>query len=256
MARLRTAGTAVAMAALLGGALAGCTAADRSRAGAQAGAAASKAESAAKAVVADARDIQPSELQVILDKARATVAEAQRDPAFGASPQLLREARAIVVVPDAVRAALVLGGQGGQGVMLARTANGGWSQTAFVTLAAASAGPQIGVQSADIVIFALSERAYQGLIQNQIKFGAEAGLTAITLGSTTELGSTPKLDADVIVWAKSQGAYAGLTVEGSVINVREEANRAFYGKPVTTAEILRGAVTNPAANPLRQALPR
>ena len=255
MARLRTAGTAVAMAALLGGALAGCTAADRSRAGAQASAAASKAESAAKAVVADARDIQPSELQVILDKARATVAEAQRDPAFGASPQLLRQARAIVVVPDAVRAALVLGGQGGQGVMLARTANG-WSQPAFVTLAAASAGPQIGVQSADIVIFALSERAYQGLIQNQIKFGAEAGLTAITLGSTTELGSTPKLDADVIVWAKSQGAYAGLTVEGSVVNVREEANRAFYGKPVTTAEILRGAVTNPAANPLRQALPR
>jgi len=106
------------------------------------------------------------------------------------------------------------------------------------------------------VIFALSERAYQGLIQNQIKFGAEAGLTAITLGSTTELGSTPKLDADVIVWAKSQGAYAGLTVEGSVVNVREEANRAFYGKPVTTAEILRGAVSNPAASPLRQALPR
>lgn len=256
MVRLRTAGTTVAMAALLGGALAGCTAADRSRAGAQASSAASQAGTAARTAAADVTGIQASELQVILDKAQATVSEAQRDPAFGNSPRLLRDAKAVVIVPDAVRAALVLGGQGGQGVMLARNASRSWSQPAFVTLSAASAGFQIGVESADIVIFAMSERAYQGLLQNEIKFGAEAGLTAINLGSKVELGSTPKLDADVIVWAKSQGAYAGLTVEGSLINVREEANRAFYGRPVTTAEILDNKVSNPAAAPLRQALAR
>lgn len=239
-----TTGVALAAALLGVAALAGCSAGQRA-----------EGRRTAAAVVSDLTEIQPSELQVIVDKARTTVLEAGRDPAFGASPQLLREARAIVVVPDAVKAALVLGGQGGQGVLLTRNQAGGWSYPAFVTLSAASAGFQIGVQSADIVIFALSERALQGIVQNQVKFGAEAGLTAITLGSNTELGSTPKLDADVIVWAKSQGAYAGLTVEGSVIDVREAANRAYYGRPVTTAEILRGGASNPAADPLRRALP-
>lgn len=239
-----------ALAALLGGVLlAGCNASERQEAGASAGA-------TARAVADDITGIQPSELRVILDRARAVAIEAQRDPAFGNAPQLLREARAVVIVPDAVKAALVLGGQGGQGVMLARTSAGNWSQPAFVTLSSASAGFQIGVESADIVIFALSERAYQGLIQNEVKFGADAGLTAINLGSNVQAGSTPNLDADVIVWAKSQGAYAGLTVEGSLVNVREAANQAFYGRAVTTPEILRGAVSNPAADPLRQALPR
>lgn len=258
MARVRSAGTAVVVAALLGGALAGCNPQQRSEVRADTQQAGTQARNAAEAAVEDVRGIQPSELQVILDKSRAVVAEAQRDPLFGNSPRLLRDAKAVVIVPDAVRAALVIGGQGGQGVMLARTANGSWSQPAFVTLAAASAGFQIGVESADIVIFAMSERAARGLAQNEIKFGAEAGLTALNIGSKVELGSTPQLDADVIVWAKSQGAYAGLTVEGSVVSVRESANQAFYGRPVTTAEILRGGsgVSNSASSSLRQALPR
>jgi lipid-binding SYLF domain-containing protein len=252
MTRSGTTGALAAVAIV--GLLAGCSAQQRADSQRTAGAAVAQGQRAANAVVDDVTAIQPSELQVIVDKARTTVQEAGRDPAFGASPQLLREARAVVIIPDAIKAALVLGGQGGQGVMLTRNQTG-WSYPAFVTYSVASAGPQIGVESADVVIFALSERALQGLLQNEVKIGAQAGLTAITLGSNTKLATTPKLDADIIVWAKSQGAYAGLTVEGAVVAVREAANQAYYGRPVTTADILRGGVSNPAADPLRRALP-
>jgi lipid-binding SYLF domain-containing protein len=193
--------------------------------------------------------------QGIVDGARTVIQEAKTDPAFGTAPDLLRRARAIVIVPNVVKAAFVFGGEGGQGVMVARTPSGGWSDPAFVTLGAASVGFQIGVEQADLVIFAMSDKAVQGLLQNQFTFGAQAGLSVATLGSTAAAATSPKLDADIILWAKSAGAYAGLSVDGTVLKQREDYDMAYYGRRVTPDEILRGTVRNPRAASLRQALP-
>jgi SH3 domain-containing YSC84-like protein 1 len=199
------------------------------------------------------RQPQNSEPQQIADKARLTVEAVKTDASFGNAPDLLRRARAVLVVPNLIKGGFFVGGEGGQGVLLANQ-GGSWSYPAFEQLFSASFGLQIGLEAAQLVMFVMTEKALQGLLQSEFKMGAQAGISVLMIGSNVQGATTPRLDADLIVWAKSQGAYAGLTLEGSVVKPNAPFNRAYYGRDVTVAEILRGAVRNPGADPLRQAL--
>jgi lipid-binding SYLF domain-containing protein len=218
--------------------LAGCSsmeASDRERAAAQ-------------------REATRSEQQQIIDKARLTVDSMKTDASFGNAPDLLRRARAIVIVPNLIKGGFFVGGEGGQGVMLVNQ-GGTWSEPAFVQLFSGSFGLQIGLEQAQVVMFAMSDKALRGLLQDEFKLGAQAGASVLMIGSNVQGATTPRLDADLVVWAKSQGAYAGITLEGSVLKPNAPNNRSYYGRDATTIDIVqRGAVANPAADPLRLAL--
>jgi lipid-binding SYLF domain-containing protein len=195
-----------------------------------------------------------SEQQQLVEKARLTVQAVKTDPSFGNAPDLLRRARAVVVVPNLIKGGFFVGGEGGHAVMLTRQGTG-WSNPAFYTLGSGSFGLQIGLEQAQVVMFAMTDKALNGLMQDQFKFGAQAGVSVLMLGSNVQGATTPKLDADIIVWAKSQGAYAGITLEGSILKPDAEATAAYYGRALTPREILLGgAVQNPRANALRQSL--
>ena len=195
-----------------------------------------------------------SEPQLIVDKARTVVEEMKTDASFGNAPDLLRRARAVVIVPNLIKGGFFVGGEGGQGVMLAHTA-GAWSYPAFEQLFSGSFGLQIGLEQAHVVMLVMTDKGFQGLLQNEFKLGAAAGVSLLMVGSNVQAGTTPRFDADLIVWAKSQGAYAGLTLEGSVVKPNADYNRIYYGRPAAPAEIVgRGAVQNRGAEPLRQAL--
>src|SRR5689334_13679609 len=195
-----------------------------------------------------------TEPQQLIERARLTVIEARTDPAFGNAPDLLRRARAVLVAPQIIKGGFFVGGEGGQAVLLARN-SGVWTDPAFYTLASASLGVQIGLQSAEMIMFVMSDRALQALLQKEFKFGAQASLAVITIGSNAQAASSPDVDADIIVWAKAQGAYAGLTLEGSVLKPRASFNQAYYSQPVTPADIVvRASVYNPAADSLREVL--
>jgi lipid-binding SYLF domain-containing protein len=202
-----------------------------------------------------AAQAQPAltEQQQLVEKARLTVQAMKTDSSFGNAPDLLRRARAVVIVPNLIKGGFFFGGEGGHAVMLARQGST-WSSPAFYTLGSASFGLQIGLEQAQMVMFVMSEKALNSLLQDQFKFGAQAGLSVLTLGSNVQAATTPKLDADIIVWAKSQGAYAGITLEGSILKPDAEDTAAYYGRPLTPREILFGGVQNPRANALRQAL--
>lgn len=194
------------------------------------------------------------EQQQLIDKARGVVQDLKKEPAFGNSPELLRRARAVLIVPNLIKAGFFVGGEGGRGVMMARTANG-WSDPAFYNLGSGSFGLQIGVQSAEVVMFVMSDKALHALMNNQVTLGAKAGLAVLNVGSNVEAGATTNMDADVIVWASAQGAYAGVTVEGSVVDPSEEWNAAYYGRAVAPEAILRhNAVSAPGAVALRNEL--
>src|SRR3546814_618605 len=142
---------------------------------------------------------------------------------------------------------------GGRGVMLANN-NGTWSYPAFYTLASGSLGLQAGVQTAEVAMFVMTDRALQALLSNQLKFGGQAGLAIAMLGSGVQGATTTALDADIVVWSKAQGAFAGLTLEGSAVTPWAEGNTAYYGEAVAPETILNGGAQNSGADRLRQAL--
>ena len=113
-----------------------------------------------------------------------------------------------------------------------------WSHPAFYTLASASFGLQIGIEVAEVVLFVMSERALNAWMQDEVKLGGQAGLTVLVVGSNAAAAATTHANIDVIAWAKSKGAYAGITLEGSIIKPRNEWNTAYYGRPMSPAAVL------------------
>ncbi|HEY5048587.1 MAG TPA: lipid-binding SYLF domain-containing protein [Rhizomicrobium sp.] len=190
----------------------------------------------------------------LLANADSTVLAMRSDPTFGPSRDLLRTARAVLIVPGLLRGGFIFGAEGGDGVMLARTGRARWSEPAFYTLGSASFGLQIGLESARLVMFVMSDRALRALEQSKFKFGGEAGLTVITLGANAEGATSANLTGDIIIWSSTKGAYGGLTLEGSVLAPKNEWNAQFYGKPLSAPEILANEGRNPMAAPLRRDL--
>ena len=196
-----------------------------------------------------------SDEQSLVEHAKVTVDDMRHDPSFGNSTDLLKRAKAVMIVPQLVKGGFFIGGEGGSGVLLAKSASGAWSYPAFYTVGAASFGLQIGVEEAQLVFFVMSDKALKAWMKNEVKLGAKAGLTVLVVGSNAEAAATTNARVDVIAWAKSKGAYAGITLEGSLIKPRESYNTAYYGKKVTPQEIvLKDAAANPGADALRSAL--
>lgn len=196
-----------------------------------------------------------SEQQTLIVRARITIDDMKRDKEFGTSKDLLQHARAIMIVPRLYKGGFFVGGEGGSGVMLARDANDAWSEPAFYNIGSASFGLQIGIEQSEMVLFVMSQKALDALNNNQFKVGAGAGLTVATLGSNVEGATTGNAGPDVVTWASSSGAYAGISLNGSVIRPDTDSNRAFYGRTVTPQNILyRHTVVNADALSLRQAI--
>ncbi len=197
-----------------------------------------------------------NEPQVLLDQARAVVVDAKHDPQFGNSGDLFRQARAVMVVPQLVKGGFFVGGEGGDGVLISRTAGRGWGQPAFYVIGSASFGLQIGIEVAELVLFIMTERGLQAFMRDEFKIGAEAGLTVLVVGSNAQAATTANGHADIVAWAKSKGAYAGITLEGSVIKPRTDWNASYYGRSATAAQIVNGGVSSASAgaDALRQSL--
>ena len=207
---------------------------------------------AALAIFAAPMALAASDAQNLVDKARITLDDVKKDKEFGNTQQLLRRAKAVLIVPSLFKGGFFVGGEGGSGVLLTREPDGAWSYPAFYTLASASFGLQIGAQESELVLIALSNKAKEAFMRDEFKLGAEAGLAVVTLGASAEASTTANLNADIVVWASSSGAYGGLTLNGSIIKPRDSYNEEFYGKAASPLTITSGhAVTNRAADPLR-----
>jgi lipid-binding SYLF domain-containing protein len=192
--------------------------------------------------------------QDTVNHAFGTLQDLRHDKEFGNARELMHTARAVLIAPRIFKAGFFFGGEGGNAVLMVRGTHG-WSDPAFYTVASASFGLQIGAQQSEMVMFVMSDRALQALMQDKFKIGANAGIAVATLGSTVEGATTAHAGADLIVWASSAGAYAGISLDGSVVAPRREADAEYYGKAVSSSDIvLRHAVRNPAAGELRREL--
>ena len=142
--------------------------------------------------------------------------------------ELLDKAEAIVVFPDVLKAAFIVGGRGGQGV-ISRRSSGGWSAPAFFNLGGGSFGPQIGAEKTDYVLLIMNESGLKGLLEDKFEIGGEAGVAAGPVGRTASASTNLTLDAGILSYSRSKGAFIGASLKGAVINPDNDLNQAVYG---------------------------
>ena len=148
----------------------------------------------------------------------------------------------------------IVGGQGGSGVFVVRDERAQrWNGPAFYTLGGASIGFQAGAETSEVVALVMTERGMTALLNPTVTLGGDLRVVAGPMGAGIA-GATAGLSADIVPYARSKGAYAGVSLQGSVINVRNDLNQAYYGQPVTATDILVRGLQHPHAMPLLAAV--
>jgi lipid-binding SYLF domain-containing protein len=189
--------------------------------------------------------------QELVEKARLSIEGFDAGPADPQFRDMVKRARGVLIFPSTFRAAFIVGGQGGSGVLLVRDAQETrWKGPAFYTLGGVSVGFQAGAESAEVVSLVMTERGMTALLNPTVTLGGDVSVTAGPVGAGVG-GATAGLSADIVSYARSKGIYAGVSLQGGVASTRNDLNAAYYGRPVTATDILvRGEVQNPQAAPL------
>jgi lipid-binding SYLF domain-containing protein len=154
---------------------------------------------------------------------------------------LLDKARCVVVLPSVVKAAFVVGGSYGRGVMVCRRGkdfSGPWGTPAMYALEGGSVGFQIGGEATDFVILVMNDRGMNSLLHSKVKLGGDASVAAGPKGRTASAESDVTLRAEMLSYSRSRGAFAGVSLEGSTLRPDGGANEKLYGKGVTAASIV------------------
>ncbi len=143
--------------------------------------------------------------------------------------ELLDTAEAIAVFPGVIKGAFVFGGRVGQGV-ISRRVKGGWSAPAFFNLGGGSFGPQIGAQKTDYILLIMNESGLNGLLKDKFELGGEVGISAGPVGREAAASTNPRLEAGILSYSRSKGAFVGAALKGAVISPDNDLNEAIYGK--------------------------
>ena len=165
-------------------------------------------------------------------------------PDKGIPEEVLNGAKCILVVPNLIKGGFILGGKHGRGVASCRTSEG-WSAPAFVSVGGGSAGLQIGVEGVDLVMLVMNDQGFQHLLSSKFELTGEASAAAGPVGRHASAGTDWKMSTEVLTYSRSKGAFAGLTLEGAVVQQDNDSTSAIYGKNVEFRNILSGKVATP-----------
>ena len=189
-----------------------------------------------------------SEPEQLADRARASFKGMMSDNQYPGLVDLATRAKAIIIVPNLIRAAFFFGGRGGNGVMLVRGADGRWSAPAFYTLGGISWGLQIGGQSSELVIAVMTDKGLTSIMSREVTLGADAGLAVGELGKGVNASTGLGLKSDMYAFARSEGLFVGVSLEGSVIAPRQTWNQQLYGQDATPKSILVDRTSTSSSN--------
>ncbi len=187
-----------------------------------------------------------------VDKATATVKAFAADKDYPTLHGLVKKAKAVLVYPLIVEGGFIIGGSGGTGVLLVRDEKtGNFSAPAFYSMGGVSLGFLAGGAAAETMVVINTQKALDSLLSTKVKLGGDASVAVGPKGA----GASATFTEDFVAYSKSKGAYANMSLNGQVIDVREGLNAAYYGKPTTPLDILvKKSVSNPGAAPLQAAL--
>ena len=166
--------------------------------------------------------------------------EVQAIPESAIPDKLLDEARAIVVIPDTLKVGLVLGGRRGHGLLSVKSRDGTWSNPSFITLTGGSIGFQAGVQSSDVVLVFRNDRSLESIVNGKVTLGADAGVAAGPVGRNAAAATDGQLKAEIWSWSRARGLFAGVALDGAVLQIDHDANQLVYGPNTTARMVLEG----------------
>ncbi len=200
----------------------------------------------ALALAAPAGAMNQEEAQIKVDQARLSLMQFTNSPDAGTPRWLLARCKGLALFPDMIKAGFIVGGNYGTGVIMSRRDDGTWSGPAFFIMGGASIGLQIGAQSADLFMVIMTEVGLKAVLKNQAKFGVDASAVVGPVGRDAQAAiAGGSLKADLYSYSRSAGAFLGASVSGAGIEFDQASSAAYYGRPVTVAEIFEGKVTLP-----------
>jgi len=179
-------------------------------------------------------------------KAAQVFKEIMNSPDQGIPSNLLESAKCIAIIPGDKKFAFVFGGSYGRGIATCRTGHG-WSAPMFVAIDGGSVGYQIGGSSTDLVMLFMNDHALQSLMSDKFKLGADASVAAGPVGRNAAAGTDLKLNAEILSYSRSKGVFAGVSLDGAVMQADKSGDKAMYGDDVNRHEILDGKVAVPAS---------
>ncbi|HET6552590.1 MAG TPA: lipid-binding SYLF domain-containing protein [Dyella sp.] len=157
---------------------------------------------------------------------------------------LLKEAKAIAVIPDLLKVGFVFGGRRGEGLISVKGADGTWSNPSFITMTGGSVGFQAGASSSDIILVFRTQRGVDSIVNGKFTLGADAAAAAGPVGRTAQASTDSDFKAEIYSYSRSRGLFAGVALDGSALRIDYDANEAIYGKGVTPRRIFEGGVAN------------
>ena len=183
-----------------------------------------------------------------LEKATNVVDEIMGTPDKSIPKDLLNHAVCVGIVPSELKAAILVGGTYGRGVLVCRThGDGPWGAPSKFTLGEGSFGFQIGGEATDVVFLVMNSSGARKLVEDKVKLGGDISIAAGPVGRSAEGATDAELHAEILSYSRTRGLFAGVSLSGAVFKQDHDANRELYGRSVTAREILiEGEVPVPA----------
>jgi lipid-binding SYLF domain-containing protein len=181
-----------------------------------------------------------------LDEAAAVFSEVMATPDKGIPQEMLENAHCIVIVPSVKTAAFVVGGKYGKGYVTCRNKGGaGWSAPGTVRIEGGSVGLQIGGSTTDLIMLVMNERGADKLLSSKFTLGAEGSVAAGPVGRTATAQTDAQMHAEILSWSRSQGLFAGISLQGATLRQDLDDNAEVYGKKLENREIVTSWMASP-----------
>jgi SH3 domain-containing YSC84-like protein 1 len=187
-----------------------------------------------------------------VERAQTTLSHFMRDSKMTWVHNNFSRAKAVIIVPEIVKFAVIFGGSGGRAVVMARNPNTNkWAGPAFYTISSASVGLQLGLQASEMLILVMTDKGLNSLMATSTKLGGDASVAAGPVG----VGAAADVTADMVSFIRSEGLYGGVNLTGTVIGVNNDWNAAYYYPKITPLDIfVRFDLNNPQAADLTDAV--
>lgn len=166
-------------------------------------------------------------------EAEQVLSELVAIPARRIPQRMLAEAQAIAIIPRVIKVGFIAGVRRGHGVVMIRDAEGEWSLPQFITLTGGSIGWQAGIQGTDVVLVFRTRASVDNLLRGKFTIGADAAAAAGPVGRNASAATDAQLRAEILSYSRSRGLFVGVSLDGTVLEINQGANAAFYGAPST-----------------------
>jgi SH3 domain-containing YSC84-like protein 1 len=174
-----------------------------------------------------------------LSESATILTELRTAPDKGIPEDLWEKAQCVVVIPSMKKAAFIVGGEYGSGVLSCRRATG-WSAPVFMQLAKGSWGLQIGAEQVDVVLLVMNRRGVDKLLQDKVSLGADASVAAGPVGRSAQAATDAQMNAEMLSYSRAQGLFAGIDLSGGVLRPDKDADGRGYGPGTSARDIIDG----------------